>query len=155
MRDVGMDIRDVPAAVREAVARDISERDRSLNDAVEEILATRYGLPWESSNYPHTGASPDSDQWMLRVSPRLRDVIKQHAESSGNTQRGLVILALELHYGLPTSSPRKRGPTIDPAIVAEARRRHAEGESLRSLALEFRSRGIVVKRETLAKAIRA
>lgn len=150
MRDAGMDIRDVPAAVREAVARDIAERDRSLNDAVGEILATRYGLPWESSGYPHTGASADSDQWLLRVPERLRDVIRQHAESTGNTQRGLVILALELHYGLQPTSARKRGKRIDPSVVAQARARHATGESLRSLAREFG-----VKRETLAKEIRA
>jgi len=149
MRDVGMDIRDVPAAVREAVARDIATNDRSLNDTVGEILATRYGLPWSTSGYPNTGASVESDQWLLRVPAQLREVIRQHAATSGNTQRGLVILALELHYGLPTTSARKRGKRIDPEIVAQARARHAQGESIRSLATE-----LAVGRRALTEAIR-
>lgn len=152
MGEAGIDIRDVPAAVREAVGRDIIERDRSLNDAVGEILARRFMIPWTSSGYPHTGASAESDQWLLRVPSELRDTIRDLARRTGYTQRGLILNTLEQHYGLPPSSPRKRVKRIDPTIVAQARERHANGtgESIRSLAREFG-----VKKETLAREIRA
>lgn len=150
-RDVGIDVRDVPAAVRQAVEDDARARDVSLNDAAGQVLATRYGLAWVTRGYPYSGTSGEANQWLLRVPKQMRDVIRQHAEASGNTMRGVILLALELHYGLPPTSARKRGgKQLDPQVVAQVRARNAAGESIRSLAREFG-----IKRETLAKAIRA
>ena len=148
-RQVGVLIEDVPGAVREAVERDARERDTNRLDVIGQILADRFRLTWEPSGYPYREAE-GATQWNVRMSESMRDVLRRHAKERGLTQRGLVILILQLHYNLPTSSARRRPshPPLSPDLVREARDRNDAGESLRSL-----ERRYGVKRETLAKAI--
>jgi len=111
MSDVGFWLGDPPSAVREAVEADARARDVSLNDAVGEILARRYGLEWDSSGYPFSGTTGEAKDWGLRMPVALRDVIKAHAKAlEGGTMRGCILLALSAHYDLPAQSPRKRRP---------------------------------------------
>jgi hypothetical protein len=142
-----IDIRDVPEEIRAAVDREAAERDMAINDVVGEILASRYGLKWTRSSSSYQGGG--SDHWLLRMPVKLRDTLRGHAENVDGTLTGVVLLNLAARYGLPTQSPRRRGGGLDEALVAEARRRHAAGESLRAL-----SRDYGIKRETLTKAIR-
>lgn len=144
-----IDVRGVPADVRAAVTADAASRSVSLNDVVSEIAAARYGVAFEPSGYPFIGS--DSDHWNLRVPVVVRDTLRGHATAIGGTVTGCLLLALQQHYGLPTTSPTRRTgrPGLDPETVGAARRRNEAGESLRSLSREYG-----VKRETLTKAIR-
>jgi hypothetical protein len=147
-----INVRDVPPSIRAAVMADAMERDLSINNVVTGILAQRYGLAWTETKYGYTDAPGESDQWVLRVPPELRDAIRGHAKAiRGGTMTGCVLLALADHYRLPAQAPRARRPsTLDPDIVRAARIRHGEGESIRSLAREY---GIA--RESLTRAIRS
>lgn len=146
-----IDIRGIPDDIRIAVVADARARDVSVNDAVTECLAARYGLPWEASGYPYTVTADAGDHWNFRVSVQLRDTLRAHAGAVGGTITGCVLLALSDRYALPPHSTRRRVPGIDPQIVAEARRLHREeGVSLRKLSKRYG-----VKRETLTKAIRS
>lgn len=144
-------IEDVPSAVIEAVERDARERDISRRDVVGQIIADRFRQQWELSGYPYREAE-GSTTWNIPIPRRLRDALRKHAKEKGLTQRGTIILILQLHYGLPTSSARRRPSHVplSPDLIREARARNEAGESLRSL-----ERRYGVKRETLAKAIRA
>jgi hypothetical protein len=144
-------IEDVPPAVREAVERDAQMWDTNRNDVIGQILADRFRLTWKPSGYPYREVE-GSTQWNVRMPPELRDALRRHAKERKLTQRGTIILVLQLHYDLPTSSARRRPshPPLSPDLVREARARHEAGESLRSLGRRYG-----MKRETLAKAIRA
>lgn len=145
-----MVVEDVPSAVIEAVERDARERDISRRDVVGQIIADRFRQPWELSGYPFREAD-GATTWNIPMREPLRAKLREHAKERGLTQRGTIILILQLHYGLPTSSARRRPshPPLSPDLIREARARHDAGESLRSL-----ERRYGVKRETLAKAIR-
>lgn len=145
-----VDIRAVPEDVRARVAWEADDRNVSLNDLVVEIVARRYGIPWEPSGYPYVGGG-ESNHWNLRIPTVVRDALRAHARAIGGTITGCLILALQQNYGLPETNPRRRSgyPGIDPEIVAAARRRNADGESIRSL-----SRELGVNRGPLTKAIR-
>jgi len=148
---VGIDVRKVPADIRQRVDAEAAVEGVSRNDVIVRVLSGRYGVPYEATGYPYTPDGGDSDQWGLRVPVMLRDVIRAHAATVGGTQPGVILLALAQHYGLPAQSPRKRGSrSLSPAVIREAQRRHYDGgESIRSLAREYG-----VKRETLTAAIR-
>lgn len=151
MQTVGINIRDVPEAIREAVERDAESRNLSVNDVQGELLAEYYAVPWTHSGYPYTGTTGAVDQWIIRIPDSLKALIRQHAQASGNTMRGIVLLVLSRYYGLqPETASRRGGRVIDPETLAELRERHAAGESIRSL---HRATGI--KREILTRAIRA
>jgi hypothetical protein len=145
-------VTEVPAATRAAVEFDARERTLSMNSVVVSALAERYGVAYESSGYPFKLAETGSDDWLVRMPEALRDAIKSHAHSLvAGSQRGCILLALAAHYGLPEESPRRRREqAIDPEVVRVARQRNRSGESLRSLAREYR-----VHRETLTRAVRA
>jgi hypothetical protein len=146
---VGIDVRKVPADIRQRVDAEAAVEGVSRNDVIVRVLSARYGVPYEPTGYPYTPDGGDSAQWGLRVPVMLREVIRAHALSVGGTQPGVILLALADHYGLPVQSPRKRGSrSLSPAIVREAQRRNQAGESIRSLAREYG-----VKRETLTAAM--
>ena len=151
-----VNVKDVPQTLYAAVERDAAERDRNRNDVICEILARRFRVPYEASEYPFR-ASTGSTQWLLRMSTALRTAIIRAAEEQSSPGRQvavskLIISTLQAHYDLPVDSPRRRPsqPPLDPALVQEAAARHQAGESLRSLAKRYG-----VKRETLTRAIRA
>ena len=152
MQTVGINVRDVPEPLRRAVEEDARERNLSVNDVQGELLAAHYAVPWTHAGrrrheYPYSGV----DQWVIRVPASLKGLIRQHAEASGNTMRGIILLILSRHYGQsPERAVRRGGRVIDPDTLAELRERHAAGESIRSL---HRATGI--KREILTRAIRA
>lgn len=152
MKRTAIDIRNVPEDVRDRVYLDAADRGVSMNDVVVEILARRYGVPWEPTGYPHVQSGSDSDHWNLRVPVVVRDALRAHADAVGGTVTGCLLLALTDHYDLPQVAPQRRVKRAGyPAeMVEDARRRHQQGESIRSLSREYG-----VKRETLTKAIRA
>ena len=154
-REVGVVVEDVPSAVIEAVEREARERDISRRDVVGQIVADRFRQPWTMSGYPFREAD-GATTWNVPMTETLRERLRDHAKEHNLTQRGTIILILQLHYGLPTSSARRRPsqPPLPPEVIREARDRHHAGESLRKLEADFRARGIRVKRETLAAAIR-
>jgi len=146
---VGIDVRKVPADIRQRVDAEAAVEGISRNDVIVRVLSARYGVPYQPTGYPYTPDGGDSDQWGLRVPVMLREVIRAHAATVGGTQPGVILLALADHYGLAVQSPRKRGVRrLSPVVVREARRRNAAGESIRSLAKEYR-----VSRNALAEAI--
>lgn len=147
---VGIDVRKVPADIRQRVDAEAAVEGISRNDVIVRVLSARYGVPYEPTGYPYTPDGGDSDQWGLRVPVMLREVIRAHAATVDGTQPGVILLALADHYGLAPQSPRKRGVRrLSPAVVREACRRNQAGESIRSLAKEYR-----VTRETLSAAMR-
>jgi hypothetical protein len=150
-RQAGVLVEDVPAAVREAVEAEARERDINRNDVIGEILARRFRLSWEPSGYPYREAE-GSTQWNVKLTHELREALRRHARERKLTQRGTIILMLQLHYGLPPSSARRRPshPPLSPDLIREVRARSEAGESFRSL-----ERRYGVKRETLAKAVAA
>jgi hypothetical protein len=155
MKPVGVNVKDVPVSVAEAVDADAQARDANRNDVVCSILADRFRVPFTPSGYPWV--QPDgATQWNLRMSPELRDALAATArEQSGPgrrvTQRGLILAALQSHYGLPVQSPRQRktNERLTPDQVREARARWDAGESLRSLAARYG-----VTRATITRAVR-
>ncbi len=144
-------IEDFPPALAEAVERDAIERDLNRNDVVVEILARRYHAPFVPSGYPLRKA-PQSTNRNIRLSAELRDAIRTEAIRKGLSQRGLIVSTLQIHYDLPTDSPRRRRnyPSLEPDMVQEARARYEAGESMRSLSRRFE-----VNRETLTRAVKA
>lgn len=146
----GLLVEDVPEAVRAAVEADSIERDMTRNDVVIEIMARRFRVPYTPSGYPHRGSATTT--WHLKMPRALHSAIRGSTEGTKLTARGVIIATLELHYDLPVTSPRRRPShtPLDPEIVRDARARAEAGESIRSL-----SRRYGIKRETIAKAIRA
>jgi hypothetical protein len=145
-----IDIRAVPEDVRAHTANEAATRDVSLNDLVVEIVARHYGISYAASGYPYVGGG-ESNHWNLRLPDVVADALRAHANAIGGTMTGCLLLALQRHYRLPETNPRRRvnQPGVDPEILAEARRRKEAGESVRSLALE-----LGVKRGKLTKALK-
>lgn len=143
-------IQDVPPSIREAVEEAARTRDRSVNTVVVGALADWLGVGWEPPAYPFTEVSGSSD-WLLRMPDELRDAVRKRADEIDGSMRGVVLLALSDTFDLPAHSPRRRHePALTAQLVAEARRRNRQGESIRKL-----SRELGVHRETLTKAVRA
>lgn len=145
-------IEDFPAALAEAVERDAVERDLNRNDVVCDILSRRFHVPFKPSGYPLTTSAGFSTNRNIRLSVELRDAIRDEARSRGLSQRGLIVSTLQIHYDLPTDSPRRRRnyPSLEPDLIQEARARYEAGESMRSLSRRFE-----VNRETLTRAVKA
>ena len=146
-------IKDIPLDLVEAIEMSAQLRNMSRNDVVEEILARRFRVPFEGSGYPYRPAEPAVDR-NIRLAPALLETIRREADERDLPARGLIITTLQIHYDLPTDSPRRRRsesyPALDPEMIREARSRYEAGESLRSL-----SRRYGVYRETLTRAIRS
>lgn len=140
MKDlVGVNVEDVPAAVRAAVEADAAERDDNRNNVACEIVAAHIGYPWTPTKYGYRAAD-GATTWNLRMPRAMRDRLSAHARRQGHSQRGVILNALELHYDLPVSSarPRPSQPSpLTPEQVNEVRIRHEAGESVRSLARRF------------------
>lgn len=148
---VAIDIRDVREDIVAAVDADAEATNTSMNEKLVQILCERYGVPYTQGDYPYT-AGAASTHWNLRIPERLRKTLKAHAQATGNTMTGCVLLTVAHHYGLSAVSARKRvEPVLDPGKVAEARARNdnGRGESLRKLASEYG-----VTRKALTRAIR-
>lgn len=147
-----IDIRNVPPEIASCVYADARSGGRSITDVVCAILARRYGVAYEPSGYPYVDPSGTS-QWNLRIPADLMAAIDAHARSvDGGTKTGVVLMALADHYALATVSPRRRtngGSSLTPDVIAELRRRHKDGASLRALATEYG-----IHRKTVTKAIR-
>lgn len=137
-RDTAINIRNVPADIRQAVIEAARVEDASVNDVVGKILGDRYGLVWEPSHASF--ADSTSEQWVIRMPAVLKHTIAAHADSVGGRQTGVVLLALALHFGLPTPSVRNRvrppERQLESELLAELLRRAGEGESIRALERE-------------------
>ena len=143
-----IDIRNVPDDIREAVDTDARERGMSVRDRVLEILGHRYGLTVQLSGRPYTGTA-GSNHWNIPMPPELHAMIRAHA-TGGRSMAACVLAGIAHEYGIPFSAQRRNPRALGPSVVSDLRRRHAAGESIRSLARE-----VGVKRETLSRAIRA
>lgn len=143
-----INVKDVPDDVYDAVVGMARERGISIADEIGQSIAAHYGVAWESSGYPFTEPA-GATQWVIRLPHRLKALVAEHARTSGNTQRGIVLMILARANGLDVQSARSRRALTEEQ-VRDARRRHEAGESIRSLARELH-----VKRQTLSRALRA
>ena len=137
-RDAAIHVRNVPDNIRTVVVEDAREHNVSISDLVGELLARHYGLAWESTGYPFSGAG--RDHWFVRMPRVLKHTLDAASEASGNTVTGIVLVALAKHYGLPEPPAGRRTahePKLSDAQISEARRRYAAGESGRALAKEM------------------
>ncbi len=150
MRDAAINIRGIPTNISRAVLGDAGHHDRSVNDVVGEILATRYGLGWENTGRKFRAAP--AHQWLIRMPSVLKKTIEAHADAIGGKQTGVVLLALAQHYGIEAPPVKVRRITPSPlaeAVMGEVRRKHEGGQSVRSLEREY---GLT--RGTLNRALR-
>jgi hypothetical protein len=138
-RDAAIHVRNVPDPIREKVTADAREHNVSVTDLVGEIVARHYGLGWEPTGYPFSGAG--RNHWFIRMPRVLKHTLDAAADASGNTVTGCVLVAVAKHYGLPEPSARRRTavePQLSDAQIVEARRRYDAGEvSGRKLAEEM------------------
>ena len=150
-RVVAIDVRDVPAKIVRAVERDAARSGASVNDTVVRALSEAVNEPVVPSGYPTTSRS-GSDHWNVRMPERLRSAVRREAKLDGSTLTAFVLRTLAARYGLtpPPRTPRRAAPRFDTRTTNQIRRRHADGESIRSLARRYGA-----KRETIARVLRA
>lgn len=152
----GLLIKNIPEAVRKAVAEDAEARHTNRNNVICEIIASRLRVPWEPTSYRYKASA--SESMFLRMPRELHAALRERAQSMSDPPERriamgrLVISMLQDHYGLPVESPRRRPttPPLDEAVVQEARARHEAGESIRSLAIRYD-----IQRVRLTRAIKA
>ena len=127
-RDAAIHVRNVPDNIRTKVTDDAREHNVSVTDLVGEIVARHYGLGWEPTGYPFSGAG--RNHWFIRMPRVLKHTLDAAAQASGNTVTGCVLVAVAKHYGLPEPSAARRvpEPQLTPEQIAEARRRYDAGE---------------------------
>lgn len=149
-RIVAIDVRGVPEKIVRAVEREATRNDASVNDTVVRALSEAVNEPVVPSGYP-ARSRPGSDHWNVRMPARLREAIRREAKAEGATLTAFVLRTLAARYRLslpPTA--RRSTPRFDVRTANSIRRRHAEGESIRSLARRYGA-----KRETIARVVRA
>lgn len=103
-------VSDVPLHVREALARDAAQRNVSLNDAAVGILADAYGTRREPTGAPFR-QEPQTASLLLSMPAALHRKVKIAAAAKSATMRGIVIVALAEHYGVPAPSAARRPRT--------------------------------------------
>ena len=145
-------IKRIPPALAEAIEADAREHNWNRNDTVCRILSRRFKVPFEPTGYPYRATKGLASEINLRMSPELYEALAVESRKRGLPARGLIVSTLQIHYDLPTDSPRRQThyPSLSEDMLREARARYEAGESLRSL-----SRRYAVNRETLTKALRA
>src|SRR5919106_438559 len=95
----------MPAALKSALAREVARRGSTLNDIAVQILADRFGVPFEPSG--RKGSVPGtSGDVLLRVPTELKERLQGAAEASASTTNRLVIdtLSEELRGKEPMAS---------------------------------------------------
>jgi hypothetical protein len=101
---------DLPAELHEAIAKDAGEQDITMNDAAGRVLAKRYKVPW-----PDTGASftlVSASPFRLRVPSDLWLKARLDSITRGGTLRGVVLDALNEHYGFGPADVRRRPRSV-------------------------------------------
>ena len=107
MSRVYLIITDVPAAIRTCVEEEAREREMPLTHVICEALAARYAITWEAPNYKLPGTHKPGN-WVLRVPPGFREALKEEADARGGSVRGVFLMAMAEHCGLPALEPRDR-----------------------------------------------
>src|SRR5918996_1388372 len=80
----------MPTALKSALAREVARRGSTLNDIAVQILADRFGVPFEPSG--RKGSVPGtSGDVLLRVPTELKERLQGAAEASASTTNRLVI----------------------------------------------------------------
>src|ERR687891_126521 len=95
----------MPTALKSALAREVARRGSTLNDIAVQILADRFGVPFEPSG--RKGSVPGtSGDVLLRVPTELKERLQGAAEASASTTNRLVIdtLSEELRGKEPMAS---------------------------------------------------
>ncbi len=147
-RTVAIDLRDVPEKIVRAVEREAARNDSSVNDTVVQALAEATGVPVEASGYP-ARSRPGSNHWNVRMPEALRAAIRAEAKRGSATMTAFVFRTLAARYRLSLPpADRRVVPRFDTRTVNAIRRRHADGESIRSLARRYSA-----KRETIARVV--
>lgn len=149
-RIVAIDVRGVPEKIVRAVEREATRTDSSVNDTVVRALAEAVNESIAPSGYP-ARSRPGSDHWNVRMPERLRTAVRRDATAQGATLTAFVLRTLAARYRLtlpPTA--RRSAPRFDTRTTNAIRRRHKDGESIRSLARRYGA-----KRETIARVLRA
>lgn len=98
---VSVIIQDVPAKIALCVEDQADERNIPIGHVIGEMLGSRYGIAFDP---PREQKRPDreagSSNWVVRVSPELREAIRADAEITGDTIRGVCLQALAERCGI-------------------------------------------------------
>jgi myo-inositol-1-phosphate synthase len=84
----------MPAALKRALAREVSRRQETMNDVAVSILAERFGVEFEPSGRRGGSAPGASGAVLLRVPPPLKAALKNEAGRSASTTNQLVVTTL-------------------------------------------------------------
>src|ERR671914_3079150 len=92
----------MPLALKRALAREVGRRGSTMNDVAVELLAARFGVPFEPSG--RKGNVPGaSGAVLLRVPPELKRRLKTAADAGASTTNKLIVETL-------ASELKRKGP---------------------------------------------
>jgi myo-inositol-1-phosphate synthase len=90
----------MPGSLKRRLAREVAGRQSTLNDVAVELLAARFGVPFQRSG--RRGKVPgESPAVLLRVPPDLRLLLRVAAEERGTTTNAVVVEALAEGLDVP------------------------------------------------------
>jgi myo-inositol-1-phosphate synthase len=83
----------MPPALKRRLAREVARRGSTLNDVAVELLAERYGVPFEPSG--RRGRAPgETGVVLLRVPPELKRKLEAGARERGTSSNNLIVESL-------------------------------------------------------------
>lgn len=96
---------EIPPDLREALQKEAQERNWSLNDVANKILADHYGVEFL---HPRTHYRLTAPRFKLRVPERIHRKLREEAASKLQTIRGTALSILAAHFGTTQVSPQRR-----------------------------------------------
>jgi myo-inositol-1-phosphate synthase len=94
----------MPSALKRRLAREVARRESTLNDVAVELLAERFGVPFEPSG--RRGRVPgETGVVLLRVPPELKRQLEATARERATSTNNLIVESLSEQ--LDVSHPRK------------------------------------------------
>jgi myo-inositol-1-phosphate synthase len=94
----------MPPALKRRLAREVTRRESTLNDVAVELLADRFGVPFQPSG--RRGRAPgDTGVVLLRVPPELKRRLESAASERASSANNLIVESLSKQ--LDVSHPRK------------------------------------------------
>ena len=96
----------MPPRLKRRLAREVARRGSTLNDVAVELLATRFGVPFQRSGRRGGGVPGESPTVLLRVPPRLRERIREEAGGRATSTNDVIVSALA--EGLELATPRRK-----------------------------------------------
>lgn len=96
-----------PPDLRAKIVEHVEAQESNLIDVVSEILADKYGVPYEPRGY-RAHPSPTGDVLALRIPVDLRKALDGAAFANGRNAQDETIATLCAYYGLEFEQVRKR-----------------------------------------------